>query len=1034
MAYGLKYTSGNITRNGEVYELRILQRDYSGDVYEIGDIQELGVEIQGGSGGIDQPVIKTLLHFTVVDSVDMGVVDGVKHGGWEEFYTPDSTLYKVRLLRGGVIIWAGAITPDSWSDSLVYRGSITVTARDNVGHMADFEFSKDVLLTWMSYLGGEVYNRVLNENLVSIYELAFAAFNVAGVDMPLRHRWDEDDANREPHLKAGTYDVLDWLIDIDALQELNWYEAVEKVLASAGLALRWCGKDGICVMNLRALHKMGQAEPPVRNVNFINRSGHRTLDPAYKQIVEKLNYDPVEGFEAQWTAEDFTLTDRGYSQQVSAINKDKWTQNDLTKEVLRFLIAERINYWGDVSGKEDRYLLLASSNSSGTVTSYVDSANYVQYEQRISPATIVSVGFELAHSYMIFDPRMRGINLPRGTFRYAILWKKLDGTYLSYNDEVWEEGEIVQTWDNTTAASGRRPDVDPGIYSDVPVMTFSQNLETPDVPGRLVLRFYPYIQTDTTVTTPIYIRLGDITYDVNTEAIPRYFKTTTVYDPVQNKTLKRDVDFGAVPTRFKTAGTIRNGFYKPDAANGFPSIMDCHWDGDSTELPLPVLNHLQILSLHAKANSVLTGELRDANGLAIRPDAVWHYAGRTFLLQAGTWNIFSDRIQNAILREYDTYEVAIGSIVADYTTDLSGGDARLLALQKSVNAAASLAKNSGGSGGGGGGGETGTVTSVALSMPTYFDVTGSPVTGSGTLTASLKSTYKLPSTSEWSNVSGKAHEHSNKSILDLFDQGYINSIDAAISASHTHSNKTVLNGITSTKVSHWDAAYDAISSLPDIDAQDIEHWDDAAALAHSHDNLAALNGITSTKVSNWDDAATNSHSHSNKSVLDGITSAKVADWDDAVTKAHSHSNKSVLDGITSAKVTNWDDAVTKAHSHSNKSVLDGITSAKVSAWDDAAAAAASIDVGIGGTDAAPTVEVELGSGASDSAALPVASASKAGIVSTAAQAFAGAKTFGTIYVDRIYIGPSAYLEWDSSAGAVKLVGDFYATDGITAGD
>ena len=49
MAHGLKYTSGNILRNGLTYELRILQRDYSGEVYEIGDVQALGVEVQGRS-------------------------------------------------------------------------------------------------------------------------------------------------------------------------------------------------------------------------------------------------------------------------------------------------------------------------------------------------------------------------------------------------------------------------------------------------------------------------------------------------------------------------------------------------------------------------------------------------------------------------------------------------------------------------------------------------------------------------------------------------------------------------------------------------------------------------------------------------------------------------------------------------------------------------------------------------------------------------------------------------------------------------
>lgn len=90
------------------------------------------------------------------------------------------------------------------------------------------------------------------------------------------------------------------------------------------------------------------------------------------------------------------------------------------------------------------------------------------------------------------------------------------------------------------------------------------------------------------------------------------------------------------------------------------------------------------------------------------------------------------------------------------------------------------------------------------------------------------------------------------------------------------------------------------------------------------------------------------------------------------------------------------------------------------------------DVSIGGTDAAPTLVVSVGTNNSDSVALPVASATKAGIVSTSAQVFAGAKTF-----DRIYLGNSqargAYIEWDDTNRAFKIVGDVYATGGITAG-
>jgi len=90
------------------------------------------------------------------------------------------------------------------------------------------------------------------------------------------------------------------------------------------------------------------------------------------------------------------------------------------------------------------------------------------------------------------------------------------------------------------------------------------------------------------------------------------------------------------------------------------------------------------------------------------------------------------------------------------------------------------------------------------------------------------------------------------------------------------------------------------------------------------------------------------------------------------------------------------------------------------------------DVSIAGTNAAPTVKVEMGSGNDDSVALPLATSSKAGIVSTAAQTFSGAKTF-----DRIYLGNSEargmYIEYDDTNRAFKIVGNVYATGQVAAG-
>lgn len=54
-------------------------------------------------------------------------------------------------------------------------------------------------------------------------------------------------------------------------------------------------------------------------------------------------------------------------------------------------------------------------------------------------------------------------------------------------------------------------------------------------------------------------------------------------------------------------------------------------------------------------------------------------------------------------------------------------------------------------------------------------------------------------------VEGKAHEHTNKDLLDTYTQTEANLADAVLKK-HAHTNDSVLNGITSDKVSSWDNA------------------------------------------------------------------------------------------------------------------------------------------------------------------------------------------------------------------------------------
>ena len=91
----------------------------------------------------------------------------------------------------------------------------------------------------------------------------------------------------------------------------------------------------------------------------------------------------------------------------------------------------------------------------------------------------------------------------------------------------------------------------------------------------------------------------------------------------------------------------------------------------------------------------------------------------------------------------------------------------------------------------GGGGGTGTVTSVAMTVPTGFDISGSPITAAGTLALSFASGYSLPTTAKQSDW------------------------DTAFTNSHTHANKSVLDGITAQRVAYWDDAIIGLNSAFD---------------------------------------------------------------------------------------------------------------------------------------------------------------------------------------------------------------------------
>lgn len=86
---------------------------------------------------------------------------------------------------------------------------------------------------------------------------------------------------------------------------------------------------------------------------------------------------------------------------------------------------------------------------------------------------------------------------------------------------------------------------------------------------------------------------------------------------------------------------------------------------------------------------------------------------------------------------------------------------------------------------------------------------------------------------------------------------------AALEAkAHEHSNKTVLDGITAAKVSAWDAAEQNAKDYADgLDEAMDARMDVVEGKAHEHANKTVLDGISAEKVAAWDAAESNAKAY-----------------------------------------------------------------------------------------------------------------------------------------------------------------------------
>lgn len=750
--YELKYRWSGYDQQNNAVTLDIYEKSSEEfTLTYIGGLVSLVLNVQGGQDNITAAVVKTSLDITLVDAPDE-VVSGYKYGNWQEFYTPDSTQYLVKLYRAGALAWCGYVTPDSWQESLSYRGAITITARDNLGHLQDFDFDAT----------GD------SNGLTSISSIITAAMNKIAFPMDLNVPTTGDaqylsDKDGRALLAASIY--------VANFEDRNWYDVLESVLESIGYCLRYCDNAAFACTPVRNLPLCGGTDRAAAHAAALQiefYGGNRSNDPACREIREQVNYGANDTHKLELfknLAFDDTQTETTYVGQRYIDADDTtgtafigryWSNIDndgatgggwlntggylrtTTMALSSALVAEegaqalklavcmaadKTNNYGIV-GANPVYRVLNVMSTDVTVCCAF--ARPIQLDR--SPDTIYPLSNYMAKAYV-----------------YLSYVAPDTGTRYYYNGTNWQAAAYLLT----------------ASIADNMAESYAFELSAKDISDMASLGGYMDIEFANfrnfgggPVGYGVYVRLTELNLRLNAKSVLRTDTVTTINNASYNVRIERKPVVGALSANmaYFAAGNYPAALWKYSNGLLTPYAYANFWSGyaASTAIPLPAQIHKQLLCF----NHVSLQSLQGYFGAVNKSDIVgfgteYLYKGQYFLLHSATLDVLANRVTSGTLHEYiwyddlwdETHNPEYSGTPTYETHSASGG----------VNGMSAA--------GGGGHGAAGTVTSVAMTVPTGLSIAGSPITTAGTLALTFASGYSIPTTASqttWNSAAANA--------------------------------------------------------------------------------------------------------------------------------------------------------------------------------------------------------------------------------------------------------------------------------------
>lgn len=701
--YGVKFYKELTNERGVTVRLEIKQRNWSGSQIEIGKLSGLNFFLQGSQDDVDTPIIKTSAKFGVLDDpfIDNLDADGekyenghwVRYTNWEEFYTPDSTRYLVVLYHNNRTLWSGYITPDSYQESLDAFGVIRITARDNLGHLQDFEFD----------MPGDSYG------LVNIYTLITTAFEK--ISFPMNTFFQDMSDDNELRSEDDAVGVRDLCVNVSALEGKNWYEALEETLNSVGWCMRFCDVNGFEVGPLRNIKRYGwrlEDDRPSVDVQFIGRgSGTRTLDPAYKKIVEKVEFGQEDKVELDMEYLLSRLGSAGIQSTTTYIIEysndygSGWNSHSSVRGLCQdnqsnifpiyakqfkfdcgFNVLDSKDYALQDATEEaeglaaHNYLFIAANvghvtGSGASMTPVYDRITKEFSMKVLSPAMRFEMEFA-EHPMCFYDGKLGVYPYNLKKIVYQIRYVSADGNTTRYwNGYAWISAtsvlgiDLEATFDPLKEAGTKFGNEmsaceDCGAYGTLSIII--ERIQYQAVGGIWTPSGFAYL-----LGYGCWARLRSFHIESTAAKVMKSDTVTTVVNDAYNVTCKRTPLFGCMPQSvgFAFPSNYKNAFfYYNSAGNPVAAPYKWKWSSDNVALPFPAKIHQQILMFHYATQQVLEGACRPYNyqrpgtpddEAELRFDCTFGYKGKQYIMMSLNHDLLTDRFVTAIMRDFMEY-------------------------------------------------------------------------------------------------------------------------------------------------------------------------------------------------------------------------------------------------------------------------------------------------------------------------------------------------------------------------------------------